>query len=365
VSALDAVEAVLAKAGTSLDAAEITRRAMDGGLWATGGRPPVATINARLAMDIKRRGPNSRFQRTAKGRFALRAWALPEYVAKPHLNGASAHRPASATQAHDAHLPAQPARLATQPAPVVPRHATSFAQAAEQVLDRFGGKKPMHYRDITMKALELGLISTAGQTPEATLYAQVLTNIARRERRGEPPRFVKHGRGYVGLARWLGRGLASQIEQHNTDVRRKLHTQLQSLPPATFEELIGQLLASMGFEEVAVTGRSGDGGIDVRGMLVVGDVIRMRMAVQVKRWKNNVQAPTVQQVRGALGAHEQGLIITTSNFSQGARHEAERPNAVPVGLMHGEQLVALLVEHDIGVHRTSHYLIELGEAAIE
>jgi restriction system protein len=88
-------------------------------------------------------------------------------------------------------------------------------------------------------------------------------------------------------------------------------------------------------------------------------VIRTRMAVQVKRWKGNVQAPIVQQVRGSLGTHDQGLIITTSNFSNGARDEAERPNAVPVALMNGEQLVALLVEHDIGVRRTSHHLIEL------
>jgi restriction system protein len=99
----------------------------------------------------------------------------------------------------------------------------------------------------------------------------------------------------------------------------------------------------------------------VRGTLVVGDVIRTRMAVQVKHWKHNVQAPIVQQVRGALGTHEQGLIITTSNFSAGARAEAERPNAVPVGLMHAEQLVALLVQHDIGVRRSAHDLIELGE----
>jgi restriction system protein len=35
-----------------------------------------------------------------------------------------------------------------------------------------------------------------------------------------------------------------------------------------------------------------------------------------------VQAPVVQQVRGSLGAHEQGLIITTSDFSTGARSEA-------------------------------------------
>jgi len=36
------------------------------------------------------------------------------------------------------------------------------------------------------------------------------------------------------------------------------------------------------------------------------------MAGQVKRWKRNVQAPMVRQVRGSLGTHEQGLIITTS-----------------------------------------------------
>jgi restriction system protein len=83
------------------------------------------------------------------------------------------------------------------------------------------------------------------------------------------------------------------------------------------------------------------------------------MAVQAKRWKHNVQAPIVQQVRGSLGTHEQGLIITTSDFSAGARTEAQRPNAVPVALMNGNQLVALLVEHEIGVRRTEHYLIEL------
>ena len=72
---------------------------------------------------------------------------------------------------------------------------------------------------------------------------------------------------------------------------------------------------------------------------VVGDVIRTRLAVQVKRWKSNVQAPVIQQVRGSLGTHEQGLIITTSDFSKGAREEATRANATPVGLMDGEQLV--------------------------
>jgi len=48
----------------------------------------------------------------------------------------------------------------------------------------------------------------------------------------------------------------------------------------------------------------------------------------------------VQQVRGSLGTHEQGLIVTTSDFSSGSRKEADRLNALPVGLMNGEKLVA-------------------------
>ena len=69
----------------------------------------------------------------------------------------------------------------------------------------------------------------------------------------------------------------------------------------------------------------------------------------------------VQQVRGSLGTHEQGLIITTSDFSPGARKEAARPDATPVALMNGEQLVLLLVEHNIGVSRRTHDLIEIDE----
>ncbi len=66
-------------------------------------------------------------------------------------------------------------------------------------------------------------------------------------------------------------------------------------------------------------------------------------------------------MRGSLGTHDQGLIITTSDFSSGAIEEARRLNAVPVALMNGDELVALLVEHNIGVHRKSYELIELSE----
>ncbi len=354
MDALTAVETALTQANEPLHYREITRRILEQGLWQTEGHTPEATINARLAVDIQRGGAQSHFQRTAAGIFALRAWGLSEV--KPR--GARGKTPPTKEAQLDG--PTNEAKPGQTPAPK-PSVKLSFADAAEAVLEQLGHNKPMHYRTITEKILELGLVNTKGQTPEATLYAQVLTENKRRTRLGEPPRFVMHGKGYVGLTKWVTGGLAFQIEQHNDAVRKKLHAQLFSIHPNDFEGLMVELLAALGFEDVTLTPASGDGGIDVRGTLVVGDVIRTRMAVQVKRWRRNVQAPIVQQVRGSLGTHEQGLIITTSDFSKGAQEEAERANAVPVALMNGEQLVKLLVENDIGVRRTQYDLIELGE----
>jgi len=331
MSVKQAAMQVLRTVGKPLSAQEITRRILSEKLWESSGETPHATVAAQLYMDIKKHGDQSAFVQVGPNTFGLR----------------------------DGVVASVPSETAAETATAAAKY--SFTDAAEKVLDEFGDKKPMHYRDITDKALELNWVSTGGKTPEATMYAQVLTEIRRHQKRGEQPRFVQHGRGYVGLAKWMARGLAFEIEQHNKRVRKKLHKQLLAMDPIVFEELVARLLAEIGFEEIEVTRRGGDGGIDVRGTLVVGDVIRTRMAVQVKRWKNRVQAPTVQQVRGSLGTHEQGLIITTSDFSSGARTEAERKDAVPVALMNGEQLVTLLAAYSVGVTRQAHEIIDLDE----
>lgn len=334
---------VLQQAGMELHTKEITEQIMAAGLWKSDGKTPEATVSARLYTDIKKNGDKSSFVKVGPQTFALRDFAKI-------ASGAGL-------------VPAD-----TEEAPKTSSTNTgfSFTDCAQKVLEALGGKKPMHYKEITDKALEKGWLITGGKTPEATMYAQVITEIKRQQKRGERPRFVQHGRGYVGLSQWMGRGLAFQIEQHNHQVRKALRERLLAMKPGEFEELISQLLAEMGFEMVEVTKLSGDGGIDVRGTLVVGDVVRIKMAVQVKKWKlkNNIQAPVVQQVRGSLGAHEQGLIITTSDFSSGAKKEAEQADKTPIALMNGEQLVMLLMEHGIGVHRSTPDLFEIDEGFV-
>ena len=298
-TALEATYKVLKEAETPLHYEEITRRVLESGLWQTRGKTPGATVNARLAVDIKRHGPASRFRRVGRGIFTV-----------------SEASPTSTAQA----VTRQESGLRTSEAGPMP-----FLDAAEKILRDSGSNEAMSYVEITSRAMEEGLIRPEGLTPAASLSAQVGVDIRRREARGERPRFVRPERGKIGLAPALPSDVAQQIEEQNRRVQAKLLERARQSSPGGFEQLVGDLLEAMGFEEVEVTSLGADGGIDVRGTLVVADVVRLRMAVQAKRWKQNVQKPIVQQVRGSLGAHEQGLIITTSGFSKGLARKQDGP----------------------------------------
>ena len=340
MSVLNAITAILEEAGQPLHVREITNRLLAGNLWRTSGKTPAETIAAKLYMHIKKYGETSPFMKVAPQTFALRNTSRGDEQEKTC---------------------AVAEKASPFPAPTL-----SFTDCARKVLEEFGNRQPMHYREITRKALEKGWLATSGKTPEATMYAQIITEIKRRQSRGEQPRFVRLGHGDIALSQWNERGLTAQIEQHNARVRRELLERLTAMTAREFEDLISMLLAEMGFEDIEVTKLSHDGGIDVRGTLAVADAIHIKMAVQAKKWKlkNNVQAPTVQQVRGSLGAHEQGLIITTSDFSSGARAEAVQPNKTPIALINGKQLVLLLMEHGIGVQSKKQEVFEINEDSL-
>ena len=167
MKALDAAAAVLVEANEPLHYRQITERILAGGIWTTAGKTPWDTVNARIAVDIRERGPASRFVRIGPGRYAL--------------NASSVTGPAS-SEASDAMAPNH----------VAPAGGMSFTDAAEQILSRSTDREPVHYAAITEHALEGGLIRTEGRTPAATMYSMILTEIRRREARGESPRFVQH-----------------------------------------------------------------------------------------------------------------------------------------------------------------------------
>lgn len=342
MSALNAVLRVLQDAGTPLHYREITRRILAANLWETEGKTPEAAVNARLAEDLKKNGSVSAFCRIGRGVFSINTGYTG---VTPFLPGLLlAEETASLYMCR---------RLAEG-------ERLSFTDAAERILEATSGKS-LHYRDIARHALEHEMLDTSGKTPEATLYAQILAECRRRRMRGEQQRFMMPGEGMISLVKRQAGRLVFQAETANRKVRVEFLESIKKMSPDEFEDLIVRLLAGIGFEELEITGRTKIGCMDVRGTLGVDDVVRTHLTVQVKRWKQNVQLPVIQQARKSLGANEQGLIITTGDFSKGAEAEAARADAPTVGLMNGEQLVALLVENEIGVNITPLPLIQLGE----
>lgn len=159
--------------------------------------------------------------------------------------------------------------------------------------------------------------------------------------------------------------LGGAIDRKNAEVKARLRERLAVMEPGRFEDLMGELLAALGFEDIEVTRYSSDGGIDVRGVLAMGGVTDIQTAIQVKRWtSNNVSPRVVRELRGALGPHEQGLIITLSSFTPDARAEAEAENRAPIGLVNGDRLLDLLMENEIGVNQRRVTIYELDEAEV-
>jgi restriction system protein len=128
-----------------------------------------------------------------------------------------------------------------------------------------------------------------------------------------------------------------------------LVTELLTLPPEGFERLAQRILREAGFVNVAVTGKSGDGGIDGVGVYRLS-LVSFPVYFQCKRYKGTVTAGAVRDFRGAMaGRGEKGLLITTGSFTRDAQSEASRDGAPPVELIDGDQLCDLLKEYCLGV----------------
>lgn len=136
----------------------------------------------------------------------------------------------------------------------------------------------------------------------------------------------------------------------SANYREKLLDTIMALTAAGFERLAQRLLREAGFQQVAVTGRSGDSGIDGEGILEINAFVTFRVLFQCKRYRGSVGAPIIRDFRGAmLGRAEKGIIITTGTFTQDARREARRDGAPGIELVDGEKLVDMFEKLELGL----------------
>ena len=188
------------------------------------------------------------------------------------------------------------------------------------------------------------------------------------------------GRSYSatesGLA-WIaefGDGDSTELKQENDilqlvrerrkQVRDEIAQQLSTMDPFAFEGLVKTLLEAMDYEDVEVTSKSGDGGVDVIGRIQLG-ITEVVEVVQVKRHARNIQRSVMDALRGSLhrfGA-VRGTIITTGGFARGTKEAAFEPGAPPITLIDGDRLIDLMLDHDIGVSKRRVELLEVEPSA--
>jgi restriction system protein len=132
--------------------------------------------------------------------------------------------------------------------------------------------------------------------------------------------------------------------------KEELLNTIKSMKPPAFERLCQRLLRESGFTQVEITGRSGDGGIDGKGVVKIGGLLSFHVIFQCKRYSGSISPSTVRDFRGAMvGRADKGIIITTGTFTRDAKLEAQRDGAVPIDLIDGVELVEKLKELSLGM----------------
>ena len=121
-----------------------------------------------------------------------------------------------------------------------------------------------------------------------------------------------------------------------------------------FEEFLKVYLEKIGLDEVSVTQRSRDGGIDLKarrnGVGGLSGADEVDYCVQAKRNAPNstISVSKIRELKGIIQSGQKGLFITTAKFSNDAVKEATTDLSRPVILVDGKALVDSCIEHELG-----------------
>ncbi len=202
-------------------------------------------------------------------------------------------------------------------------------------------------------------LKTFGFLENSSRGVWALTRLAKEKRKVSPKVVVKAVResNKTKTEQKTKQVTNEQIELYNSDTlktqgwREELyHILTKEISPDGFERLTQRLLRESGFVQVEVTGRTGDGGIDGKGIAKIHGFMSFHVIFQCKKYQGSVSAGAIRDFRGAMvGRADKGLFITTGTFTPAAIREATRDGAPPIDLVNGEQLADKLKEFDLGI----------------
>jgi restriction system protein len=246
----------------------------------------------------------------------------------------------------------------------------TIVEAAKEALRLLN--EPSTIKQIYAKILERSFYKFGAKDPLSVLRIQLERHCEQTTWSSEAKNklFTKDEKGLYSLAAYKQKTTVDQVLDNNLDnlslvkeLAKKLKQttinhiidHLYSLEPEEFELFCQRFLDRYGFEDMIVTQRGRDGGIDVHGYLEVG-ISQLHVAAQCKRYKrtNKVSRPDISQFRGDIqGEYQQGIFITTSEFTKEAQDIAFKRGCVPIVLIDGQTLAEIMIDREIGVTKSN------------
>ena len=153
--------------------------------------------------------------------------------------------------------------------------------------------------------------------------------------------------------------IESNYREFRKQLEAKLLQQIKDNSPEFFEQLVLDVLVALGYgswTDAETVGGSGDGGID--GIIKQDKLGLDNVYVQAKRWDSNITPNLVREFAGALSVGQKGVFITTAGFSKQAKQEVEKTSDKKIVLIDGNQLVRLMIDHNVGVYTHETYDIK-------
>ncbi len=146
-----------------------------------------------------------------------------------------------------------------------------------------------------------------------------------------------------------------QEELTKTELENILNEFYQSFENGyDFEQFLKIYLEAIGLDEIEVTQKSSDGGIDLKaikkGIDELTELDSIKYYIQAKRYKpsSNVSIESVRALRGILPDGYKGIFITTGKFSKKAYDFASESQSRPLILINGRQLITTCIEKGLG-----------------
>jgi restriction system protein len=154
--------------------------------------------------------------------------------------------------------------------------------------------------------------------------------------------------------------LKDLVYENEAEVKARITSELRNLGAAEFEQFCISFLGPLGYEQLQVTKRGADRGIDGHGLFRQG-VVSIRSAFQAKRWRqNSVTRPEIDKFRGAIqGDYDHGVFLTTGRFTADAEAASIKKGAISLLLLDGDAIAESMIRNGIGVVRRPVQLFDL------